>query len=76
MMKVLAAAVLAAASVGFAAPASASPTCYDPLLCQDPGGVYFCPDTGQFVSVYGSCPSMVTGPYQPGGLQPGGGIGR
>lgn len=32
----------------------------------------YCPDTGEFVVGYEPCPSLVTGPYAPGGLMPNG----
>lgn len=72
MIRVL---VAAAALLASAPPASADPTdCFDPRLCSDPGQVYYCPDTGQFGSIYAPCPSLVTGPYQPGGLTPNEGL--
>ncbi len=35
--------------------------------CEKP---QYCPDTGGFVVGFESCPSLLTGPYAPGGLEP------
>lgn len=64
-----------AAALGMAAPAGADPAdCYDQRLCGDLGDVYYCPDTGAVVGAFGACPSLVTGPYAPGGLGPNEGL--
>ncbi|BBX21432.1 hypothetical protein MTER_08430 [Mycolicibacter terrae] len=61
--------------IGLAATAHAGPTdCFDQRLCGDLGDVYYCPDTGEVVGAFGACPSLVTGPYAPGGLQPNEGL--
>lgn len=76
-MKTLLAGVMAAAAVFSAAPAGADPGSgcgySDPRLC-NPSKVYFCPDTGQFGSWLAYCPSIVQGPYLPGGRTPDGGL--
>lgn len=46
------------------------PKCFDQRLCGDLGNVHYCPSTGGMVGPFTSCPSLVTGPYAPGGLQP------
>lgn len=66
-----------AATIGFGAAgaANADPaSCFDARLCGDLGDVYYCPDTGAVVGAFGACPSLVTGPYAPGGLQPNEGL--
>lgn len=66
------------AYLGGAPAAHASPSCTmsDPLLCQSPSKVYYCPDNGRMVPWLGACPSLVVGPYAPGGLQPNGGLAK
>ncbi len=46
---------------GPAKPCTATQPCLTPQ---------YCPDTGKFVVGYAPCPSLVVGPYAPGGLQP------
>lgn len=68
-----AASLTALAYVALAPHSGASPddcTLYDSRLCGDWGKVTFCPDTGSYVSVMSPCPSLITGPYAPGGLEP------
>jgi hypothetical protein len=77
-MRLVIATTLAAAAVLSAAPASADPSAgcsglNDPRLC-NPSKVYYCPDTGQFGSWLSYCPSLVQGPYEPGGRTPEGGL--
>lgn len=71
-MKLLLAGLVAAALFG-AAPASADPDCgfHDPRLC-DPSKMYFCPDSGQFVTWLQYCPALVLGPRLPGSPPEGG----
>ncbi|BBX13762.1 MAG: hypothetical protein WBH51_21935 [Mycolicibacter algericus] len=66
---------LTALGLGISPVATAEPKpdlCFDPRLCGDLSTVYYCPDTGQVVGAFAPCPSLRTGPYRPGGLQPGG----
>jgi hypothetical protein len=67
---------LAAAALLSAAPVSADPASCgfsDPRLC-DPSKVYYCPDTGQMATWLAPCPSLIQGPYLPGGRTPDGGL--
>lgn len=67
--------IMAALGIGLAGTASASPaSCFDQRLCGDLSDVYYCPDTGKVVGAFGACPSLVTGPYAPGGLRPNRGL--
>lgn len=69
------AALVAALGFGSAATAHAVPAiCSDQRLCGNLSDVYFCPDTGSVVGAFGACPSLVTGPYAPGGLRPNEGL--
>lgn len=61
--------------MGLAGTADADPGyCFDQRLCGDLDDVYFCPDTGAVVGAFSACPSLVTGPYAPGGLRPNQGL--
>ncbi|OBI06021.1 hypothetical protein AWC18_13915 [Mycolicibacter nonchromogenicus] len=65
----------AAAGIGLASPAQAGTAlCYDERLCGDLGDVSYCPDSGKMVGPFAPCPSLVTGPYAPGGLRPNAGL--
>lgn len=64
----------AAAGIGLASPAQATALCYDERLCGDLGDVSYCPDSGKMVGPFAPCPSLVTGPYAPGGLRPNAGL--
>lgn len=56
-------------------PAGPGPAlCFDQRLCGDLSDVYYCPDTGAVASAFAPCPSLVTGPYRPGGLRPNEGL--
>ncbi|GFG68356.1 hypothetical protein MSEN_00760 [Mycolicibacter senuensis] len=67
------AALSAALGAGPVAAAGVDPArCSDQRLCGDLSDVYYCPDTGQLVGAFAPSPSLLTGPYRPGGLQPGG----
>lgn len=69
------AAFAAALGIGLAAAAEAAPArCSDQRLCGDLSDVYYCPDTGKVVGPFAPCPSLVTGPYAPGGLRPNQGV--
>jgi len=69
------ASLVAGLGIGLAATANAVPAhCYDQRLCGDLSDVYFCPGTGRVVGPFGACPSLVTGPYAPGGLRPNEGL--
>jgi len=71
----IAIALLTAGGVGSAATAQADPAlCHDQRLCRDLSKVYYCPGTGAVVGPFASCPSLVTGPYAPGGLRPNTGL--
>lgn len=62
--------------IGFAGATGPSPAdCFDERLCGDLSDVHYCPDTGDMVGAFGACPSLVTGPYAPGGLRPNEGLG-
>lgn len=69
-------ATLIALVIGAAGAAVATPAlCSDARLCGDDlGDVYYCPDTGKVVGAFAPCPSLVTGPYAPGGLRPNQGL--
>ncbi|MEB3034067.1 hypothetical protein [[Mycobacterium] nativiensis] len=68
-------ALVASLGVGLAATVNADPaSCFDQRLCGDLSDVYYCPDTGRVVGPFGACPSLVTGPYAPGGLRPNQGL--
>ncbi|OBK83761.1 hypothetical protein [Mycolicibacter sinensis] len=74
-MRAFLAVVVASFGLGVAAPAHADPAgCFDQRLCGDLSDVYYCPDTGAVVGAFGACPSLVTGPYAPGGLRPNQGL--
>lgn len=62
---------LPAAGVWLPAVAAADPTpnC-DARYEACESGVQWCPDTASWVSAFQVCPSLVTGPYAPGGLVP------
>lgn len=65
----------AAAGIGLASTAQADTAlCYDQRLCGDLGDVSYCPDSGKLVGPFAPCPSLVTGPYAPGGLRPNEGL--
>ncbi len=67
--------LLASLGIGLAGTAAADPaSCFDERLCGDLSDVYYCPDTGSVVGPFAPCPSLVTGPYAPGGLQPNEGL--
>ncbi|MEB3019787.1 hypothetical protein [[Mycobacterium] crassicus] len=69
------AALVASLGIGLAASAGADPAdCFDQRLCGDLSDVYYCPDTGKVVGAFAPCPSLVTGPYAPGGLRPNQGL--
>jgi hypothetical protein len=76
-MKPLLASLVITTTLLGAAPASADPgsDCgfHDPRLC-DLSKTYFCPDTGTYVPALAPCPSLVVGPYSPGGRTPNGGL--
>jgi len=72
MKRLLLASVLVVAALYGSVTAHADPDCtlHNTQLCGDPGKVTYCPDTGGFVTAFsGYCPSLVFGPYAPGGLQ-------
>lgn len=60
--------IAAIAAAWLATPAQADPD--DGGVGSGPSKVHFCPDTGQMVSWLAPCPSLITGPYLPGGLVP------
>lgn len=67
------------AAIGIAAVLAAAPAQADPDdggVGSGPSKVHYCPDTGQMVSWLAPCPSLITGPYLPGGLVPNGGSDR
>lgn len=72
------AALAAPLTIGVAASATADPIepeCFDPRLCEDPGEVFYNPDTGGFGgSLNSPNPGVITGPYAPGGLSPNEGL--
>lgn len=75
MQLVFSAAALVTLGIGLAGTADADPgSCFDERLCGDLGDVYFCSDTGAVMGAFGACPSLVTGPYAPGGLRPNEGL--
>lgn len=66
--------VMAAVAITPAAVAGADPIepyCFDARLCSDDfGSRTYCPDSGSWVGPFGTCASLNTGPYAPGGLRP------
>lgn len=77
MKNLIAGALMALTTLISAPTASANPDPVHPCMptnpCEQP---QYCPDTGEFVVGFESCPALVTGPYAPGGLQPNEGSGR